>query len=100
MTKKTMTKKMPAAAALAAPGELGTLEHYTATLDALEAARAACEASGIDWELIANLEDAAHAEALSGMSCDLWMDDKPAQTERTRRELARHAAAVAKTKVA
>jgi hypothetical protein len=68
--------------------KVGTLKHYKATLDALDRARAAVEATGIDLELVADLMDAAHAEALSGWCCDFGKDDKPAQAERTRRELA------------
>jgi 4'-phosphopantetheinyl transferase EntD len=66
---------------------IGTVEHYTAARDALDAAREALEATGIDPELIDAFEEAAHTEICSSLCL-------PTET-RLRIEEERHAAAVA-----
>jgi hypothetical protein len=68
---------------------VGTLARYKLALDSLEIARTALEASGADDELIDAFEEAVHAEALTGMSCDLFDKRKLAQAERTRWEMKR-----------
>jgi hypothetical protein len=67
---------------------LGTLAHYQRELDALEAARAAVEATGADLDLVAELVHRAQMETMARMACDFAHDDA-ASNEFLRREQAR-----------
>ena len=83
-----MSKRKPTPA-------LGTLAAYKHALKALDAAREAVEATGIDPELIDAFGDAAHEEAMAMLACDVGDPAKPAATYLMQRTERQHKAVLA-----